>query len=489
MNISLRKQYNPYINGEFIPYSGITFQAVNPATGEVLTKIARCGQSEVESAVIAARNAFLTWKETSYEERARLLNRLADELEKNLQRLALIDATDVGRRLAEVRLDYEKAIAQYRYFAAAISTYEGYGKPIPDGYMVAKREPIGVIGQIIPWNVPALMVALKVAPAIAAGNTVILKPDENASISTLEFAAVAGEILPPGVINVVPGFGDEVGNAITTHPLVSKLAFTGSPEVGRLIGHAAAERLIPASLELGGKSPNIVFPDIEDIDAVVDNALFAAMYCNGQSCLAGTRLFIHDSIYEPFVKKLIGKASSLKIGDPRDDSVQLSCLVSAKQGKRVLEYISIGKAEGAKVLYGGDRVQVEGCEPGYFIQPTILEVKNKMRVAQEEIFGPVLSLIRWNDYDTMLHEANDVPYGLVAGVYTTSLEKAMRTADALDVGSVWINEYFNLASGVPFGGVKESGIGIEHCQETLDLYSNIKSITIRNRVAKPWYAE
>ncbi|HGW6095525.1 TPA: aldehyde dehydrogenase [Serratia marcescens] len=488
MNMSLRKQYNPYINGAFIPYSGRTFQAVNPATGEVLTEIARSGQSEVESAVNAAQCAFLTWKKTSYEERARLLNRLAGELEKNLQRLALIDATDVGRRLAEVRLDYEKAVAQYRYFAAAISTYEGYGKPIPDGYMIAKREPIGVIGQIIPWNVPALMVALKVAPAIAAGNTVILKPDENASISTLEFAALAGEILPPGVINVVPGFGNEVGSAITGHPLVSKLAFTGSPEVGRLIGHAAAERLVPVSLELGGKSPNIVFPDIEDIDAVVDNALFAAMYCNGQSCLAGTRLFIHDSIYEPFVKKLIDKASGLKIGDPRDDSVQLSCLVSAKQGKRVLEYIRIGKAEGAKVLYGGERVQVEGCESGYFIQPTILEVKNKMRVAQEEIFGPVLSLIRWNDYNTMLYEANDVPYGLAAGIYTASLEKALCTADALDVGSVWINEYFNLASGVPFGGVKESGIGVEHCHETLNLYSNIKSITIRNRVAKPWYA-
>ncbi|WP_226800312.1 aldehyde dehydrogenase family protein [Burkholderia sp. Z1] len=478
--------YTAYIDGGFVrPRGGATFAAVNPATGEHLAEIARCGAADVAAAVEAARRALPAWKATSYETRAALLSRLADALEQALPRLAELDARDIGRRIAETRIDHEKAIAQYRYFAGAILTHEGYGKPIPGGYLVVKREPIGVIGQIIPWNVPALMVALKVAPAVAAGNTVVLKPDENASLSTLAFAEIAGGIFPPGVINVVPGFGDEVGAALTSHPHVAKLAFTGSPEVGRLIGRAGADRLVPVSLELGGKSPNIVFPDVERIDAVVDDALFAAMYCNGQSCLAGTRLFVHDDIYAPFVDKLIAAAARMRIGDPLDKDVDLSCLVSAKQGERVLDYIGIGKEEGAKVLFGGARAKVPGCEAGYFIQPTLLEARNSMRVAQEEIFGPVLCVLRWSDVYRMLAEANDVPYGLAAGIYTSDLDNAMRTADALEAGSVWINQYFNLAGGVPFGGIKESGIGVEHCRETLNLYSHVKSVTIRNRVAAP----
>ncbi len=487
MKLSIGRNYTAYINGGFARQGGATFAALNPATGEHLADIARCGAADVAAAVEAARRAFPAWKATSYETRAALLNRLADALEQALPRLATIDAMDIGRRIAETRLDHEKAIAQYRYFAGAILTHEGYGRPIPDGYLIAKREPIGVVGQIIPWNVPALMVALKVAPAVAAGNTVVLKPDENASLSTLAFAEIAGSIFPPGVINVVPGFGDEVGAALTSHPGVAKLAFTGSPEVGRIIGRAGADRLVPVSLELGGKSPNIVFPDVGNLDAVVDDALFAAMYCNGQSCLAGTRLFVHDDIYAAFVDKLAAGAASMKVGAPLDETVNLSCLVSAKQGERVLDYIRIGREEGAKVLFGGERVQVADCDAGYFIAPTLLEVRNSMRVAQEEIFGPVLSIIRWSDVDRMLAEANDVPYGLAAGIYTTDLEQAMRTADALEAGSVWINQYFNLASGVPFGGIKESGIGVEHCHETLKLYSQLKSITIRNRIGEPWF--
>ncbi|WP_271410541.1 aldehyde dehydrogenase family protein [Pseudomonas sp. Q1-7] len=487
MKPSLKKNYTAYINGGFVPSQGAVFAATNPATGEHLAHIARCNAADVDTAVQAAQRALPGWKATSYEERAALLNRLADALEKELPRLALIDALDVGRRIAETRLDHQKAIAQYRYFAGAILTHEDYGRPIPDGYLMVKREPMGVVGQIIPWNVPALMVALKVAPALAAGNTLVLKPDENASLSTLEFAEIAGGIFPPGVLNVVPGFGEEVGAALTAHPKVAKLAFTGSPEVGRIIAHAGAERLVPVSLELGGKSPNIVFPDADDLDAVVDNALFAALYCNGQSCLAGTRLFVHDDIYASFVDKLASAASRLKVGNPLDESAHLSCLVSAKQGKRVLEYIGIGKAEGAKVLFGGERESVAGCEAGYFIQPTLLEVRHGMRVEQEEIFGPVLSILRWSDYEQMLKEANGVPYGLAAGLYTADLENAMRTADALEAGSVWINQYFNLSSGVPFGGVKESGIGMEHGRETLNIYSRVKSVTVRNRVIEPWY--
>jgi len=483
--------YHAHIGGRpFAAEAGAitaTFAATNAATGAHLADIARCGAAEIDAAVAAARRALPAWKATTYETRSALLNRLADALEAQAPRLARIDAQDIGRRLAETLIDYQIAVAQYRYFAGAILTHEGHGRPIPDGYLIAKREPIGVVGQIIPWNVPAIMVALKVAPALAAGNTIVLKPDENASLSTLEFAAIAARIFPPGVVNVVPGFGEEAGAALTRHPGVAKLAFTGSAEVGRVIGHAGAERLVPVSLELGGKSPNIVFPDIEDIGAVVDNALFAAMYCNGQSCLAGTRLFVHDDIYQPFTEALAGAATRIRVGDPLAADTRLSCLVSERQGARVLDYIGLGKAEGARLLAGGERVRVPGCEAGCFVRPTIFEARNDMRIAQEEIFGPVLSVIRWRDHDAMLREANDVRYGLAAGIYTAGLENAMRTADALEAGSVWINHYFNLNSGSPFGGVKESGIGREHCRETLNLYSHVKSITVQNKVSAPQF--
>ncbi|MBY6346906.1 aldehyde dehydrogenase family protein [Providencia rettgeri] len=476
-----------YIGGKAI-YAEDTFQAINASTGRLLGQLARCGAKEVDLAVQAASQAQQAWAQTAYEARAMLLNRLADALEQATPRLAQLDAEDVGRRVSEVMIDYHIAVAQYRYFAAAIVAHEDFGRPIPDGYLIAKRVPLGVVGQIIPWNVPAIMVALKVAPAIAAGNAVILKPDENASLSTLEFARIANEIFPAGLINVLTGFGDEAGSALTAHPGVAKLAFTGSPEVGRIISQAGAKRLVPVSLELGGKSPNIVFPDIDDIDAVVDNALFAALYCNGQSCLAGTRLFVHDAIYTQFVDKLVAAARRVRIGDPADENTQLSCLISAPQGEKVLKYIQTGRDEGAKVLTGGQRVSVKGHEHGYFIEPTVLETNNRMRVAQEEIFGPVLSVIRWSDVDEMIEQANDVCYGLAAGIYTSNLKNAMETADRLQAGNVWINRYFNLTSGSPFGGMKESGIGREHCRETLNMYSELKAITIQNSVPQPWFA-
>lgn len=487
-DLGLSEAYGAYINGEFRPVVGKTFAALNSATGERLADIAQCGAKEIDEAVAAARKALPAWRATSPEERSAMLFKLADALTADSERLSVIDALDIGRRLQETRIDHFIAISQYRYFASAIVTHEGFGRPIPNGYMVAKREPIGVCGQIIPWNVPAIMVAFKLAPALAAGNTVVLKPDENASLSTMEFATHVAKIFPPGVINIVPGTGEEAGAALTRHPGVNKLAFTGSSEVGRLVAHAGADRLLPVSLELGGKSPNIVFPDIEDMDAVVDNALFAAMYCNGQSCLAGTRLFVHDAVYSEFVEKLAAGAKHVKLGSALDESARLSNLISSKQGERVLNYIDIAKTEGAKLVSGGKRAKIEGHDAGYFIEPTIFEAKNSMRIAQEEVFGPVLSVIRWNDYEQMITEANDVRYGLAAGIYTSSLSNAMDTADRLEAGSVWINQYFNLASGSPFGGMKESGIGREYCHETLNMYSQLKAITIQTKVSPAWFA-
>lgn len=483
----LLSSYGAFINNDFVPVRGRSFPAVDAGTGEHLADIARCGAGEVDDAVQAAQAAFPGWKALAAEERAALLLKLADAVEADMERLALIDARDIGRKVGETGLDHRFAINQYRYFAAAAITHEGWGRPIPDGYLIAKREPYGVCGQIIPWNVPAIMAAFKIAPAVAAGNTVVLKPDENASLSTLELARLIAEIFPPGVINIVPGMGEEAGAALTAHPGVAKLAFTGSSEVGRIVSVAGGQRLVPVSLELGGKSPNIIFPDADKLDAIIDNACFAAMYCNGQSCLAGTRLFVHDDIYDTVMDKMVAGFRRVRVGPATDNTTQLSGLVSEKQGQRVLGYIEKGRAEGAKLLTGGNRVSVPGHDHGYFIEPTIFETTNDSTIAQEEIFGPVLSVIRWNDYEQMIHDANNVRYGLAAGIYTASLKHAMQTADRLQAGSVWINSYFNLASGSPFGGYKESGIGSEYCHETLNMYTHLKAITIQNEPTDPWY--
>jgi aldehyde dehydrogenase (NAD+) len=486
-SVRLDKRYGAFINGEFVAAAGETFPATNPATGQHLADIARCGAKEIDQAVKAAKAAFKAWSKTTYDERSRLLFKLAEVLEADSARLAMIDAMDIGRTLFETTLDHRIANGQYRFFAAAIISFEDFGKPIPGGYLIARRQPIGVCGQIIPWNVPAIMAAFKLAPALAAGNTVVLKPDENASLSTLELCKHIAAIFPAGVVNVVPGLGEEAGAALTAHPDVAKLAFTGSSEVGRIVSEAGAKRLVPVSLELGGKSPNIVFPDVENLEAVIDNAAFAANYCNGQSCLAGTRLFVHADVYNRVMDGLTSGFGRIKVGSPVESGTKLSCLISKTQGEKVLNYIDIGKKEGANLVAGGARATVADNEHGYFIQPTIFEAKNSMRIAQEEIFGPVISVIRWNDYETMIEEANDVKYGLAAGIYTASLSKAMKTAERLEAGSVWINQYFNLNDGAPFGGFKESGVGREYCRETLNLYTHAKSITMAYDTPPQWY--
>lgn len=485
--LALSESYGPFINNQFLPM-GSSFPAHCAGTGQRLALLARGGKAEVDAAVAAAKKAFPAWRATPAEERSTMLLKLAAAIEADLDRLARIDSVDNGRRIAETRIDHMLAITQYRYFAAAVVTHEGFGRPIPNGYLVVRREPHGVCGQIIPWNVPAIMAALKIAPAVAAGNTVVLKPDENASLSTLELGRHIAKIFPPGVINMVSGLGEEAGAALTAHPDVAKLAFTGSGEVGRIVARAGADRLVPVSLELGGKSPNIIFPDIEDIDAVVDNALFATLYCNGQSCLAGTRLFVHDAIYDTVMDRLVAGMERVRVGPALAEDTGLSGLISDTQGQRVLDYIEVGKSEGARLMTGGKRVAVEGQDAGCFIAPTLFEVRNSMRIAQEEIFGPVLSVLRWKDHEQMLAEANGVRYGLAAGIYTSHLSHAWDTAERLQTGSVWINNYFNLASGSPFGGVKESGIGSEFCHETLNMYTHLKAVTLQTRVNAPWFA-
>ncbi|MDQ0185890.1 aldehyde dehydrogenase family protein [Cytobacillus sp. FSL R5-0569] len=474
--IKFKEKYGPIINGEMIePVNGY-MDAVDAASGKVLSKIGRGGKEDVDRAVEAARSAFPAWSNTTIEERSLLLNKIADVLEENQERLKLMESMDTGRAIHEFDPDYKIAISQFRYFASAILTYyEGSSRSVENGYLITKKEPLGVCAQIIPWNVPMVMTSFKLAPALAAGNTVVLKPAEDACLSVMEFTKLAAEILPKGVLNVVPGYGHEAGQALIDHQDTNKLAFTGSTQVGRLIGKTAGERIIPVTLELGGKSPHIVFPDV-DIDRAVENATFAYTSFNGQSCILGSRLFIHEDIYDEFVEKLIQRAKQVKIGPPTDRSTRVAAIINEKQGKRVLEFFEIAKEEGAKILYGGKRVTVSGYEHGYFIEPTIIEADSNMRIAQEEIFGPAVTLTRWSEIDDVIKMANSVDYGLAAGIMTENLELALKTANQIEAGSVWINSYFNFQTGAPFGGYKSSGVGREYSKEALDAYSQSKTI-------------
>lgn len=491
-NVNLDEKYDLFIGGKFEKSSNDYSEVINPANGSVITKMASASAEDVDKAVRAARKAFPEWSNTTIEERSQYLNQIADALEENRDRLSKIDCLDTGRAIAEFESnygDYNIVIAQFRYFASAILNFEGMSRPLDDGQLIVQREPLGVCGQIIPWNVPMVILSYKVAPALATGNTVVLKPAKEASISTMEFGKLLQDILPDGVVNFVPGPGDETGQAILDHPDIDKLAFTGSTEVGRKVGKTAGEKLIPSTLELGGKSPHIVFSDIDDIERAVETVAFGFYFYNGQGCLNSTRLFLHDDIYNEFIDKLIKKVESLKIGDPTVPNTNISSAVSQKQGKRIMEYIDIGKKENAKLLTGGNRIDVKDNDYGYFIEPTIFEATNDMRISQEEIFGPVLSVMRWNDYDQMIKEANDSVYGLAAGIITNSLENAIKTANDLQAGNIWVNEYNNFQTGAPFGGYKDSGLGREYGKEAMNMYTQSKMITLMNNLPPIGFAD
>ena len=484
-DITFDDKYGPFINGEIVEAADGYIDAVNAATGEVLAQIGRGGKDDIDRAVKAARAAFPGWAETPIEQRSALLNKVADVLEENQDRLKMIECMDTGRALHEFDLDYQLAIYQFRYFAGAVLThYEGESRPVQNGYLMTKKEPLGVCAQIIPWNVPMIMTAFKLAPAIAAGNTVVLKPAEDACLSVIELGKLLADVLPKGVVNIVPGLGTEAGQSLIDHPDIDKLAFTGSVNVGRLVGKTAGERILPVTLELGGKAPHIVFPDV-NIDAAVENATLGYTFFNGESCILGTRLLVHDDIYDEFVEKLIERAKQVKIGPPTERSTRLASIINEKQGKRVLNYFDIARKEGAKILYGGNRVTVSGHEHGYFIEPTIIEAEPNMRIAQEEIFGPAATVTRWSDVEEVIKVANDVEYGLAAGIMTEDLENGLEVANRIEAGSVWINSYFNFQSGAPFGGFKNSGVGREYSKEALDAYSQSKSIVAAFKLPPP----
>jgi len=470
------------INGKWVDAaSGKTFATYNPATGEVLANVAAGDKEDIDRAVKAARAAFETgpWSKISPSERGRLLWRLADLLEKHTEEFAQLESLDNGKPLKVARAaDVPLAVDHFRYYAGWATKIEG--NTISLGlakqgkfHAYTVREPVGVAGQIIPWNFPLLMAAWKLAPALSVGCTVILKPAEQTPLTALRLGELIMEAgFPEGVVNIVPGFGETAGAALAAHPDVDKIAFTGSTEVGKLIIHAAAGNLKKVSLELGGKSPNIILDDA-DIDAAIPGAASAIFFNQGQTCCAGSRLFIDKKIFDKVVDGVAQNASKIRIGQGFDPDVDMGPLVSEEQFNKVCGYLESGKQEGAKAVTGGSR----SGNRGYFVQPTVLiNTTDTMKVVQEEIFGPVLTAIPFSDINEIAAKANNTEYGLAAGIWTRDIKKAHALASKLRAGTVWINCYNVFDASLPFGGYKQSGWGREMGHEVLKNYTEVKSV-------------
>jgi aldehyde dehydrogenase (NAD+) len=478
------QKYQLFIDGQWVDAeSGKTFVTPNPATGETLAEVAEADKADIDKAVAAARRAFDgKWSKLSARDRGRLLYKLSQLIEQNSAELAALETADNGKPIKEsLYVDIPQVVENFEYFAGWATKIEGETIPVPGKmFNYTLREPIGVCGQIIPWNFPLLMAAWKLAPALAAGNTVVLKPAEQTPVGAMELAKLIQEAgFPEGVVNIVPGYGETAGAALAAHPGIDKIAFTGSTEVGKLIAKAAADNLTKVSLELGGKAPNIVFAD-SNLDQAVAGAMMGIFYNQGQVCCAGSRLFVEESVKDEFLSKLSEKADKIAVGDPMDKSTQMGPQVSEEQLNRIKGYVDIAKEEGAAVVTGGKSPQLEGAfQKGYFFRPTIFaDVNNKMRVAQEEIFGPVVSVISFKDEDYLIKQANDTIYGLSAGIWTQDITRAHRFAREIKAGVIWINTYnmFNAAS--PFGGYKQSGYGREMGRHALDLYTQVKSVWV-----------
>lgn len=434
----------------------------------------------------AAEKALVTWRKTSVVERSTMLLEIADLIDEHADHLALVETLDNGKPLRETRnVDIPFASDHFRYFAGVIRSEEGQAKQLDQNTIsINIQEPIGVVGQVIPWNFPFLMAAWKLAPALAAGDTVVIKPSSATSLSLLELAKLLDKVLPPGVVNVITGRGSGAGDYMLRHPGFAKLAFTGSTEVGYTVAKAAADRLIPATLELGGKSANIVFEDA-NFEQALDGATFGILFNQGQVCCAGSRLFIQEGIYDRFVEALKEKFESIKVGLPWEEDTQMGALINERQLEKVLSYVDIAKEEGAQILTGGYRINDNGLDQGCFMAPTIIvEADNTMRCAREEIFGPVITVIKFKDEEEVIRMANDSEYGLGGAVWSTNINKALRVATSVETGRMWVNTYNQLPSGTPFGGYKKSGIGRETYKSILDAYTQTKNIYI-NLSEKP----
>ncbi|QOG08248.1 aldehyde dehydrogenase family protein [Aureimonas sp. OT7] len=480
------ESYGNFIGGKFVePRSGQYFDDTSPVNGQVLCRVARSNAEDVEAALDAAHAAKEAWGRTSPAERALLLNRIADRMEENLDLLALAETWDNGKPIRETTAaDIPLAIDHFRYFASAVRAQEGALSEIDhDTVAYHFHEPLGVVGQIIPWNFPILMACWKLAPALAAGNCVVLKPAEQTPASILLWADLIADILPEGVLNIVNGFGLEAGKPLASSPRIAKIAFTGETTTGRLIMQYASQNLIPVTLELGGKSPNIFFQDVtaED-DDFFDKAIegFVMFALNqGEVCTCPSRALIHESIYDRFMERALKRVEAITQGDPLDPSTMIGAQASSEQLEKILSYLDIGRQEGAEVLTGGARNELPGdLAGGYYVKPTVFKGHNKMRVFQEEIFGPVVSVTTFKDDDEALSIANDTLYGLGAGIWTRDGTRAYRFGRAIQAGRVWTNCYHAYPAHAAFGGYKQSGIGRETHKMMLDHYQQTKNLLV-----------
>jgi aldehyde dehydrogenase len=484
--LAFKPQYDNFINGRFVPpVKGQYFDVITPITGKPFTRAARSGAEDIELALDAAHAAADKWGRTAPAKRANILLKIADRIEKNLELLAYAETVDNGKPIREtLNADIPLTVDHFRYFAGCVRAQEGALSEIDENTIAYHfHEPLGVVGQIIPWNFPILMAAWKLAPAIGAGNCVVLKPAESTPVSIMVLAELIADLLPPGVLNIVNGYGREAGMPLASSKRIAKIAFTGSTATGRVIGQAAATNLIPATLELGGKSPNIFFEDIADADdALFDKAieglvLFA--FNQGEVCTCPSRALIQESIYDKFMARALDRVKAINQGSPLDTDTMMGAQASAMQMDKIMSYLELGKQEGAECLIGGQRAHLPGdLAGGYYIQPTLFKGNNNMRIFREEIFGPVLAVTTFKTEAEALQIANDTPYGLGAGVWTRDGSAAYRMGRAIKAGRVWTNCYHAYPAHATFGGYKESGIGRETHKMMLDHYQQTKNLLV-----------
>ncbi|UVL63407.1 aldehyde dehydrogenase [Pseudomonas sp. B21-032] len=484
--ISFKAVYGNYIGGEFVaPLTGQYFSNGSPVNGQTIAEFPRSGAADIDLALDAAHGAAAAWGRTSVQERSRILLKIADRIEQHLEVLALSETWDNGKAIREtLNADVPLAADHFRYFAGCIRAQEGSAAEINEHTAAYHfHEPLGVVGQIIPWNFPLLMAAWKLAPALAAGNCVVLKPAEQTPLSITVFAELVGDLLPAGVLNIVHGFGREAGEALATSKRIAKIAFTGSTPVGSHIMKCAAENIIPSTVELGGKSPNIFFEDIMQAEpAFIEKAaegLVLAFFNQGEVCTCPSRALIQESIYEPFMAQVLKKISQIKRGNPLDTETMIGAQASEQQYDKILSYLQIAREEGAQVLTGGDCERLGGdLASGYYIQPTLLKGHNQMRVFQEEIFGPVVGVTTFKDEAEALAIANDTEFGLGAGVWTRDINRAYRMGRGIKAGRVWTNCYHLYPAHAAFGGYKKSGVGRETHKMMLDHYQQTKNLLV-----------
>ncbi|TDP64244.1 acetaldehyde dehydrogenase ExaC [Roseateles toxinivorans] len=484
--VQFKARYDNFIGGQFVPpVKSQYFDVITPITGKAYTQAARSGAEDIELALDAAHKAAPQWGRTAAGERANILLKIADRLEQNIEKLAYAETVDNGKPMREtLNADVPLTVDHFRYFAGCLRAQEGALSQIDENTVAYHfHEPLGVVGQIIPWNFPLLMAAWKLAPAIGAGNCVVLKPAESTPISILVMAELIADLLPAGVLNIVNGYGREAGMPLAESKRIAKIAFTGSTATGRVIAQAAATNLIPATLELGGKSPNIFFEDVAAADdAFLDKAieglvLFA--FNQGEVCTCPSRALIQESIYDKFIERALKRVAAIKQGSPLDTETMMGAQASALQMDKIMTYMALGKEEGAKLLIGGDRAQLPGdLAGGYYIQPTLFQGNNQMRIFREEIFGPVLAVTTFKDEAEAMQIANDTPYGLGAGVWTRDGSRAYRFGRGIQAGRVWTNCYHAYPAHATFGGYKESGIGRETHKMMLDHYQQTKNLLV-----------